>query len=201
MAESLDKSVGKARVGDQGDVEVDSGATDDIPVVKFEGCEVTGDIDHQMNLFTVKEVKGLGTVRLGGPIHKGGGDMVFVEETVCAGSGKEVVSLVGEELSGVEERGFLSGGTGGEEDILPGYLVAHGEHGGEDGLGKVFAEAGHFPSGGHVDAQYGVGLLEAAEGKLGGFDANVVEVKFGFGRFFDGEAEHNTGGYFDEVYL
>lgn len=80
-------------------------------------------------------------------------------------------------------------------------MVTDSEHGGKDGLWEIFAETSNFSGRGHVDAQYGISLLETTEGKLGGFDTDVVKIKFGFCRFFDGEPQHDTGSEFNEIYL
>ena len=43
--------------------------------------------------------------------------------------------------------------------------------------------------------------MKAVEGELAGLDAHVVEVEQALGGFLNGQAEHNAGGQFDEIYL
>lgn len=109
ITESMYEGIGKACVGDEGDIEINGGAAYCIAVVEFERGEVTGDVDDKVYFFAVEEVEGLWRVGFTRPVDEKGRNMVFCQEAVCTGCGKKVVSLMGKKLCGIKERSFLSG--------------------------------------------------------------------------------------------
>ena len=53
----------------------------------------------------------------------------------------------------------------------------------------VVADAAHLARRCHIDAQHGVGFLEAVETELGGLDAHIVEIEEVFVRLLYGQTE------------
>ena len=101
----------------------------------------------------------------------------------------------------VQHLGLLLRPAGGEQDVLLRDALAHGEHGGQQRAARVVAQAAHLSGGSHVDAQYGVGLLQAVERELAGLDAHIIEIEQALVRLLHWNAEHDLRGQLDEVDL
>ena len=125
----------------------------------------------------------------------------IVQEELCGRDGRvERVAEVGHGLERLERLGVAQLLLDGHEDVLLGELHARRHHRLEEGIVAVLAEARDLAGGGHLDAEGGVGALEALEGEHGRLDTH--EILLGGGAAEGRQllvAAHGPRGRLDEV--
>ena len=162
LAEGADERGGQSRVGDERDVEVDGGAADLVAVAQLALLKRAGDVDHHVDLPLVDELQGVGELALlAGLAHAGRGDAVVLKEFVGAGGGIELVALAVQHHGGFKHVGLLPRRAARQQDAVLGDALAYRQHRVEQRLVGVFAQAANLAGRDHVDAQHGVGLLQA----------------------------------------
>ncbi|RUS29122.1 hypothetical protein BC938DRAFT_481034 [Jimgerdemannia flammicorona] len=191
---------------DQRDTEVDRGPSDHVAVVLGPGRANLGEVDDEVNL-VVKEqgLQGLLVAVVGGDGQGCGGHAGLLKEA----GGIRVVSE-----NGVAEVGMQPAGDVDEVVLVRHGVVAQQDTGtalgdaevlggldrGPEGLLLVDAEARHLTRRGHLDAQEGIGALQARPRELRNLDG-LVGVVLGheiLRRRNVGVGE-GTGGHVDEV--
>ena len=113
----------------------------------------------------------------------------------------ELIAVGNEGACCIEHGCFLFGATCGEQDALLWDAVTYREHALEKGSGWFISETSHLTCRGHIDTEYGVGLLEAVERKLRGFDTHIIKVEETLVWLLYRQTEHYFSGKFNEIDL
>ena len=101
---------------------------------------------------------------------------MFREKIVGPFRGIEIPSLFFEVAERIEEFDPIFAADADEEPFAADFLFGR-EPGGKKGLEVIFADIGHFARGGHLDIGDRIGPFEPFVGKLGRFDADIVELE------------------------
>ena len=158
-------------IGNERDIEVDSGTTYFVAIVELLLRQVLGNIYHQIDLFVVQHFQSLRlAIAFAGPKDFYSRYTVIGEELVRTPRSKKAVSFFVQKLSSFEHIGFLLGATGRKQDILFRNLITHRKHGFQDSFARVEPYTAHFSGRSHIHTQHRVGLLQTREGELRRFN-------------------------------
>ena len=209
--ESLGNLDGTLDVGDETDVEVNSGTAHDVTsgnLVLAGG--VLADVDDHSDIALSDLLEGGGSTGLGavsliilidGLLHDADFNTLGLEEGGGTRGTKKLVTKVLEDLGTAPEliTECVAGNRKKGVLVFGGELELGRDHGLHEGLVLGIAEASDLPGRGHLYAKVGIGTAETSKGEHGSLDADVVNVKKGDAVGLDLETAHRLGGKRDEV--